>query len=86
MSLLEWSLLVVVQDGVYDAQPWPQLRPLDRLLSLVAWRHRVLQHLPYCISRKPKLPGYRPLTLALDSNRSPYTSVNLHLEHPSGVP
>lgn len=29
-------------------------------------RHRVLQHLPYRISRKPKLPGYRPLTLPVN--------------------
>jgi hypothetical protein len=50
------------------------------------WRHRVLQHLPYRISRKPKLPGYRPLTLAFDSNCTPNTPVYLHLEHPSGVP
>jgi hypothetical protein len=35
------------------------------------------------ISRQPKLPGYRPLTPALDSNRSPYTSIDLHLVHPS---
>jgi hypothetical protein len=35
MPLLGWSLLVVVQNGVNDAQPWPQLRTLDRLLALV---------------------------------------------------
>jgi len=86
VSLFSWPLLVVVQNGVDDAQPRPQLRPLDRLLPLVTGRHRVLQHLPHRISRKPKLPGYRPLTPAFDSNRSPNTSVNLHLEHPSGVP
>ena len=86
MPLLDWSLLVVTQNGINDAQPWPQLGTLDRPLALVAGRNRVLQHLPYCLSRKPKLPGYRPLTLALNSNRSPYRSINLHLEHPSGVP
>ena len=86
MTLLDWPLLVVAQNGVDDAQPRPQLGPLDRLLTLVAGRHRVLQHLPYRISRKPKLPGYRPLTLTLDSNCSPNTTINLHLEHPSGVP
>jgi hypothetical protein len=86
MPLLGWSLLVVVQNGVNEAQPWPQLRTLDRLLSLVAGRHRVLQHLSYCLSREPKLSGYRPLTLALNTNRSSYTSIDLHLEHHSGVP
>jgi len=30
-----------------------------------------------------KLPGHRPLTLALDPNCSPYSSIDLHLEHPS---
>jgi hypothetical protein len=68
------------------AQPRPKLGPLDRLLSLVAWRHSELKHLPYRLSRKPKLLGYRSLTPALNTNRSPYTSINLHLEHPSGVP
>src|ERR1019366_3588617 len=67
-------------------QPRPQLGPLDRLLTLVAWRHSVLQALPYRLSRKTKLPGYRSLTPALDTNRTPYTPVYLHLEHPSGVP
>ena len=52
---------------------------------LVARRHRVLQHLPYRLSRKSKLPGYRSLTPALNTNRTPHTSVYLHLEHPSGV-
>src|SRR5208282_6590507 len=86
VPLLRRSLLVIFQNGVDYAHPRPQLGPLDRLLSLVAWRHRVLEHLPYRLSREPELPGYRPLTLALNSNRPPYTSINLHLEHPSGVP
>jgi hypothetical protein len=56
------------------------------LLPLVAWWHRVLQHLPHRLSRKTKLPGYCSLTPALNTNRPPYTPVYLHLEHPSGVP
>jgi hypothetical protein len=56
------------------------------LLPLVAWRHRVLQHLPHHLSRYPKLPGYRPLTPPLHQYRSPYPPVYLHPEHPSGVP
>ncbi len=66
--------------------PRPQLGPLDRLLPLVAWRHSVLQHLPYRIPRQPKLSGYRSLTPALNSNRTTYPPIYLHLEHPSGVP
>jgi len=86
VPLLHWSLLVIFQNGVDHSQPRTQLGPIDRLLPLVAWRHRILQHLPYRLSRKPKLLGYRSLTLALNTNRPPYTSINLHLEHPSGVP
>jgi hypothetical protein len=44
--------LPVAENGVDDAQPRPQLGPPDRLLPLIAWRHSVLQHLPYCLSRK----------------------------------
>ncbi len=86
VPLLRRSLLVIFQNGVDHAQPRPQLGPLDRLLPLVARRHRVLQHLPYCLPRQPKIPGYRSLTPALNTNRTPYTPVYLHLEHPSGVP
>src|ERR1019366_4430302 len=86
VPLLRRSLLVIFQNGVDHTQPRPQLGTLDRLLSLVAWRHRVLQHLPYRLPRKPKIPGYRSLTPALDTNRPPYTPVYFHLEHPSGVP
>jgi hypothetical protein len=86
VPLLRRPLLVIVQNGVDHAQPRTKLGPLDRLLSLVAWRHSVLQHLPYRLSRKSKLPGYRSLTPALNTNRTPYTPVYLHLEHPSGVP
>jgi hypothetical protein len=46
MPLLSRSLLVIFQNGIDQSHPWPQLRQLDRLLSLVAWRHSVLQHLP----------------------------------------
>ncbi len=81
-----WPLLVVVQNRVDHAQPRPQLGPPDRLLPLVAWWHRILQHLPDRLSRQPKLPGYRSLTPALNTNRTTYTPVYLHLEHPSGVP
>jgi hypothetical protein len=84
--LLGWSLLVVLQDGVNDAHPWPQYRALHWLLSLVAWRHRVLQHLPNRLARYPKLPGYRSLTPPLYQYRSPYSPVKFHPEHPSGVP
>ena len=86
MPLLHRSLLVIFQNGVDHAQPRPKLGPLDRLLPLLAWRHSVLQHLPYRLSRKPKLPRYCSLTPALNTNRTPYTPVYLHLEHPSGVP
>jgi hypothetical protein len=36
--------------------------------------------------RANSLPGYRPLTPALNTNRPPHTPVYLHLVHPSGVP
>ncbi len=75
-----------MQNSVDYAQPWTKLGPLDRLLPLVPRRHRVLQHLPYRLSRQPKLLRYRSLTPALNTNRTPYTPVYLHLEHPSGVP
>ena len=55
--LIGWPLLVAVQNGVDYAQPRPRLEPLDRLLSLVAGLHRVLQHLPYCLSRKATPPA-----------------------------
>jgi hypothetical protein len=51
MPLLGRPPLVIVQNGVDDAYPRPKLRPPDRLLSLVAWWHRVLQHLPNHLSR-----------------------------------
>src|SRR5271155_1241160 len=38
----------------------------------------------YRLPRQPKLPGYRSLTPALNTNRTTYTTVYLHLEHPSG--
>jgi hypothetical protein len=86
VSLLGRSLLVIFQNGVDYPEPRAKLGPLDRLLPLVAWRHRVLQHLPYRLPRQSKLPGYRSLTPALNTNRTPYTSVDLHLKHPSAVP
>jgi hypothetical protein len=86
MPLLNRPLLVIAQNGIDDTQPRAELGLLDRLLALVTWRHSVLQHLPHCVSRQAKLSGHRTLTLALDSYRSPNSSVDLHLEHPSGVP
>ena len=56
------------------------------LAPSVAGRHSELQHLPHRLSRQPELPGYRTLAPALDTNRPPYSTVDLHLEHPSGVP
>ena len=53
---------------------WPPRRRLAR-------RQRVLAH-----AGQSKLPRYRPLTPAFSKNRSPYTPVDLHLVHPSGVP
>jgi hypothetical protein len=73
--LLGWSLLVVLKDCVNDAHPRPQHRTLNRLLSLVAWRHRVLQHLPNRLSRYPKLPDYRTLTPPLHQYGPPYSPV-----------
>ncbi len=86
VPLLHRPLLVVCKNGVDHAQPRPQLGPLDRLLPLVAGRHCVLEHLPHRLSRQPKLPGHRTLTPTLNTNRSTYTPVNLHSEHPFGVP
>jgi uncharacterized protein (DUF58 family) len=56
-----------------------------RLLTLVAGRHRVAK-LPHRLPRYPKLQSDRTLTPALNPNRTPYTPVKLHIEHPSGVP
>src|ERR1019366_3952083 len=86
VSLPGWPPLVVFQNRVDRAQPWPQLRTLHRLLTLVPGRHRVAQHLPYRLPRYPKLQGDRTLTPALNPNRTPHTPVELHLVHPSGVP
>ena len=86
VPLVRWSPVVIFQNGVDRAQPRPKLGPLDRLLSLVARRHRALQHLPYRLSRKPELLRYCSLTPALHTNHPPHTPVYLHLEHPSGVP
>jgi hypothetical protein len=86
MPLLGRPLLVIFQNGVNHALPRSQLRPLDRLLPLIARWHSVLQHLPHRISRQPKLPGHRTLTLAINTYRSPNSTVYLHLKHPSGVP
>jgi hypothetical protein len=85
MTLLRRPLLVVGKYGVDHAQPRPQLGPLDRLLALVAWRHRVREHLPNRLSRQPKLPGHRTLTPTFNTNRSTNPPVNLHSEHPFGV-
>ena len=85
MPLLGRPLPVVVQNGIDDACSGPQLRPPDRLLPPVAGRHRKLPHLPHRLSRQPEIPGYRTLTPAFHANRSPNTTVYLHLEHPSGV-
>jgi hypothetical protein len=54
----------------------PQLGPPDRLLALVAWRHRVCEHLPNRLSRQPKLPGHHTLTPTLNTNRSTYPPVS----------
>ena len=86
VPLLGRPPLVIFQNGVDHTQPRPQLGPPDRLLPLIAWRHREPQHLAHCLPRQPKLPGHRSLTPALHTYRSPYTPVYLHLEHPSGVP
>jgi hypothetical protein len=45
-----------------------------------------INHLSHCHARQSKLPRYRPLTPALHQNRSPYTPIDLHWVHPSGVP
>ena len=78
MSLLRRPLLVVFKDRVDHGQPRPQLGTLDRLLSLIARWHRILQHLPNRLAGQPELPGYRSLALPLDSYRSPNTPVYLH--------
>ncbi len=86
VPLLGRPLFVLFQNRVDHTNPLAKLRPTDRLLPPIAWRHRVLQHLPSRLSRQPKLPGYRLLTPALNTNRTTYTPVYLHLKHPSGVP
>jgi hypothetical protein len=65
VPLLGWAVLVFFQNGVDYAEPRPQLGPFDRLLPLVAWRHRIPQHLAYGLARDPKLLRYRTLTPAL---------------------
>lgn len=51
MPLLNRPLLVIAHNGIDDTQPRAELGLLDRLLALVTWRYRILQHLPYCLSR-----------------------------------
>jgi hypothetical protein len=86
VPLFSWLGLVFFQNGVDYAHPWPQFGPLHRLFPPVARRNRITQHLAHGHPRQPKLPCYRPLTSSLYQNRSPYTPVDLHLVHPSGVP
>jgi hypothetical protein len=35
--------------------------------------------------RQTKIPRNKMLTLALGSHRTPYATVYLHLDHPSGI-
>jgi len=75
VSLLLRPLLVVLEDRVDRALPRAELRPPHRLLPLVARRRRILQHLPYCFTRQPKLPGNRSPAPAFHKNRPPHSCV-----------
>ena len=79
------TLLVVLQNGVDDAQPWPQLRSQHRLLPLIARRNRILQHLANRLARQPKLPGHRPPALAVYKNLPPHSRIQFHRLHASGI-
>src|SRR5450755_2460997 len=86
MTLPRWPLLVFFKNLVDYAQPRPKLRPLHWLLPPVAGRHRVAQHLAHHLPRYAELPRYTPLTPAFNQYRSSYSPIDLHPEHPSGVP
>jgi hypothetical protein len=77
-----WSPLVLLENGIDQAQPRPQLRLLPRLLSLAAEWHRVAKHLPNRLSRYPKLPGYPTFTATLHQYRSPHPPVKSTLNIP----
>ena len=86
MPLLDGSLPVVFQDGVDDAHPRPQLRTLNRLQPLIPRGNRIAKHLLDRLARDPELPRYLTLAPSLHQHRTPHTTIDLHSEHPSGVP
>jgi len=86
MPLLYRSLPVIFQDGVDDAQPRPQLRSLHRLHPLISRRNRIAKHLLDRLARDPELPRYLSLAPSLHQHQTPHTPIELHSEHPSGVP
>jgi len=86
MTLLGWPCLVFSENRVDHAKPRIELGALDRLLALIARRHRKPQHLPNRITRNPKLASNCPLTSPIYQYRTPYAPVNIHEIHPSGVP
>ena len=86
VPLFTRSLLVVFENSVDDAQPWAQLRPSHWLLTPVARRQRILQHLANRLARQPKLPGHRPPALTFYKNRPPHSRIQFHRLHASGVP
>src|ERR1035437_3161529 len=86
VALLPEPLAIFLQDGIDHSHPRIQLRPLRRLLPPVARRRWILHHLPNRLTRQPVLPRYLPLALPLDLNISPYSSIQFHFVHPSGIP
>src|ERR1035441_2808208 len=86
VALLPGPLAILLKDRINHSHPRIQLRPLRRLLPPVARRNRILQHLPNGLTRQPILPGHLPLALPLHLNRSPYSCIEFHCVHPSGIP
>src|SRR5262249_27983422 len=73
-------------DLIDGAHPGVQLRPAHGLLSTVAGRSRVTQHLPHRLASQPELLGCLALTHLIDNNCSSHPRIQFHCVHLSGVP
>jgi len=80
------SLVVVIfQKLVHHAQPRSQLGPRHRLLALIPRRRRVLEHIPYHLSRQAELPRRLPLAYPVHLHRPAEPRIYFQPVHLPGV-